>query len=147
MAFKASNVLPQEAYQTTKRAAVQLSVNVTSFNARMASSGADYDFLRDVYQTLTRSNNQFSSLKDTPGLAQFAKDQEVDPAYDVAMEFTSMQAAISSALSWMDTNIPTGVTLKTPTEWGDGTLVSAVFTPAQTSGLRAELTALVATIS
>lgn len=147
MAFKASNILPQEAYQTVKRAAVQLKVNLASFNTRLAGSSADYDFLRDIYQTLARADSQFTSLRSTQGLADFARVQEGDPSYDVAAEFVGMQAAIAVALSWLDANIPTNVELKTPFNWSDGTMVSTTFNVTQTAGLRTEIDAILATIA
>jgi len=146
MAFRASNVLPSDAYLIVKRAAVQLKVNLQGFNVQLAASGADYDFLKGIYLTLKRADTQFTTLKATPGLAQYAQDQEVDPSYDVAVEFTSMQAAISGALAWMDTNVPVSVTVKPLNTWDDSTLISDTFTPAQTNGLQFELNLVIAEI-
>jgi len=147
MTFRASNILPQEAYQTVKKAAWQLNINLVSFNAQLASTGADYNFLRSIYQTLTRSNNQLTALEATPGLAAFAQAQEDDVTYNVAAEFVTLEAAIGDALLWLDTNIPTAVTLKSPGAWDDGTMVATVFSPAQTAGLQAALATVVAAIS
>lgn len=147
MTFRASNVIASVAYDLVRRAAVQLKINLQAMNTTLAASGADYDFLKDIYLTLTRANNQFNTLKSTPGLVQYAKDLEVDPAYDVAAEFTAMQGAISAAITWMDNNVPTNVTAKPPNQWTDETLISNEFTPAQTSGLRSALAAVVAEIS
>ena len=147
MAFRASNVLPAKAYDTVRGAAVQLKLNLQGFNVQLAANGADYDFLQSIYRTLTRANNQFDVLKATTGLAEYAKNAEVDQAYDVAAEFTSMQAAIDAALGWMNTNIPTSVTVKNPTVWDDSTLISNTFTPAQTAGLQTALGAVITEIS
>lgn len=147
MAFKASNVVPQEAYRQVKGAAVQLKVNLMSFKAKMAASGADYDYLHGIYMTLKRADDQFTSLKSTSGLAQYAKDQESDQAYDVAAAFTSMQAEISTAMAWMVANVPTNVTAKSPDQWGDSTLISNTFTAAQTSGLQTALQGVIDEIS
>jgi hypothetical protein len=139
MAFKAGNVIPSDAYQTVKRAAVQLKVNVVAAQAQLAASGADYQFLQGIYLTLTRANDQFNTLRTTPGLADYAQAQENDPAYDVAAEFAVMQAAITAATDWMDANIPTSVTAKVPSEWDGGVIISNTFTPAQTVGLQTAL--------
>lgn len=146
MAFRASSIIPLSAYQTAKRAAAQLKVNAQSMRAALAASNASYDFLRDIYRTLERAQAQFTQLAATPGLAGYAKAQENDPAYDVAAEFTAMQGAITSALTWMNSNAPTGVTAKTPANWGDGSLIANEFTPAQTAGLRTQLDAVIAAI-
>lgn len=147
MSFRASNVVPQEAYTIVKRAAVQLKLNLQGMNAQLAGSGADYEFLRDIYRTLERANNQFETLKTTPGLADYAEIQENDPAYDVAAAFATMQAAIAAAIAWMDNNVPTSVTAKTPANWGDGTLIATTFTAGQTAGLQAALQGVIDTIS
>lgn len=147
MAFRAGNVIPIEAYTIVKRAAVQLKLNMQSMKAQLAASGANYDYLRDIYRTLERANSQFDNLKTTPGLAAYAQDQENDPAYDVAAEFTAMQAAITAAMTWMDSNVPTSVTAKSPANWGDGSLIETAFTAGQTAGLRTALQGVIDTIS
>jgi len=139
MAFRASNVVPQDAYLTLKRAAVQLKINLVGQKAKLAASGASYDFLQDIYLTMTRANGQFDALKVTPGLSAYAQAQESDNTYDVAAEFTSMQAAIIAAAGWMDANVPTSVTVKPPSAWSGGEIISNVFTAGQTTGLQAAL--------
>ena len=149
MAFKASNEVPADAYRRVKGAAVQLKLNCQSFNARLAASGADYPYLRDIYLTLTRANNQFNKLKVTPGLAQYAKDQENNQAYDVVAEFNTMQTALQGVLTWMETNIPvTNQNVSPVTDWANEQTIQIanIFTASQTSGLRTEMAALIATI-
>lgn len=148
MAFKASNIVPDRAYQTIRTAAVQLKRNLQAFNTFLSSNNANYDYLRDIYLTLKNSNAQFTSLKTTPGLTQYAADQEADPAYDVSAEFSTMQSAISSAMAWIEGNVPTnGLTAVAPSSWtAGGSLIENEFTPAQTSPLRTELSAVIATI-
>lgn len=139
MAFRASNVLPSDAYLKVKRAAVQLKLTLQGNKAQLAANGADYEFLQRLYLALKNANNYFSTLKTTPGLAAYAKDQESDQAYDVAAEFTAMQTSLTSAMTWMESNVPTNVTTKPVNEWGDGVIVSNTFTPAQTAGLQTAL--------
>lgn len=147
MAFRATNTIPIDAYTVTKRAAVQLRINLIAFKAQLSASGATYDFLRDIYRTLERANNQFDALKTTPGLAAYAQAQESDGTYDVAGEFATMQAAIDAATGWMDSNVPTSVTAKAPASWGDGSLIATSFTPTQTAGLQTALQGVIDTIS
>jgi len=146
MAFKASNVLPADAYLTIKRGAVQLKVNLQGFVTYMAANDIDYDYLRGVYRTLERAKDQFDTLKTTAGLAQYAKDQESDQAYDVVTEFNSLITTIQAAITWLDNNVSTNVTAKLPENWRDGTLISNTFTPVQTAGLRTALNAVSAEI-
>lgn len=146
MAFRASNIVPQQAYQIVKSAAVQLKLNVSAMVAQLASSNASYEFLRDIYRTLSRAHGQFVELSTTAGLEAYAKQQENDPAYDVGAEFVSMQSAIVTTIQWMDANVPTAVTVNTPSAWGDGAMIATTFTPEQTAPLRTALQAVVTAI-
>jgi len=146
MAFRASNLVPHEAYRIVKQAAVALKTNLQRINLELAGSNADYETLRGIYRLMERASEQFSSLSTTAGLAEYARSQENDGTYDVAAEFAAMQSAITAALSWMDANIPTSVTVGPPSTWGDGTMVINEFTPAQTGGLRSKIAAVIATI-
>lgn len=145
--FRASNIVPQDAYNLAKRTALQLKTNLSSQRAALAAGSADYDFLRDIYLTLSRAKNGFDNLRTTPGLADYASSQENDPAYDVAAEFTSMLSSITSAMAWIEANVPTSVTVQPVTDWGAGSMISQTFTPAQTTGLRSVLDSVIATIS
>ena len=147
MAFRASNIVPSDAYQTVKRAAVQLKINMVAQKAQLAASGANYQFLQDIYLTLKRANNQFDALKTAPGLSDYAKAQENDPAYNVATEFTSMQSAIVACMGWMGANVPTSVTAKAPSTWDGGSIISNTFTSGQTAGLQTALQTVIDTIS
>lgn len=147
MAFKASNIIPSDAYQVVKRAATQLKLNCQGFVSTLQASGADYNYLRDIYLTLVRAKDQLNTLSTTPGLAAYAQDQENDPAYDVAAEFTGMLAAITGAITWMDTNVPTSVTAKSPAEWSNNeSMIVDTFSSGVTAGLRTALNAVVAEI-
>lgn len=139
MAFKASNVVPQEAYRIVKQAAVNLKANLQTANATMAAGVVGVPYLRALYERLADTNAQFDALKTTPGLAAYAQAQEDDPAYDVVAEFTAMQTAIVAALAWMDTNEPAQVSI-------EDFEVTTTFSPGATAGLRSELAAVIATI-
>jgi len=140
MAFRASSIVPSDAYAIVKRAAVQLKINLQGFNTTMQAGNINYEFLQGVYMTLKRADDQFDNLKTTPGLAAYAADQENDQTYDVAAEFNAMQSAINAAINWLNSNIPTSVTAKTPDTWDGGVIIANEFTPAQTAGLRTQLT-------
>lgn len=148
MAFRASNVIPQIAYQKVRGAASQLKLNCAAFIAQMAASGAGYSFLRDIYLTLHNANAQFTLLAGTPGLAEYATAQEHDENYDVAAEFVAMQAAITAALSWMNTNIPTTVTATAPADWPiNQSMISTSFNAGDTAGFRVLLQTVADSVS
>jgi len=143
MAFRASNVVPQEAYRMAKGAAVNIKRHCQSYNTKMAASGADYELLRAIARTLRDGGNQLSELSGTPGLAAYAQAQEDDGSYDVVAEFLALQSAISAAIAWLDANVPTSVTVQPPSAWDNGPLVIETFTPPQTEGLRSALSAVI----
>lgn len=147
MAFRASNVVPQRAYEQVKQAAVNLKGTLQNANSVMSSESVGYDFLYRVQQALSNANAQFNALKTAPGLSDYAQSQENDPAYDVAAEFTAMQGAIASALTWMDTNVPTSVTVASPSGWSTPNVITNTFAPAATAGFRATLQSVIDTIS
>lgn len=147
MAFKASTVIPQTAYQQTKAAAMQLKFNLQAHIAQLATQNATYEFLRDIYRTLTRAHGQLTTLSTTPGLADYAVIQESDTNYDVVAEFVAMLAAIEAARQWMVANVPLAVTVKPVADWADSDIIATTFTPAQTAGFRTVLDGVVSVIS
>lgn len=66
----------------------------------------------------------------TPGLAQYAKDQLNDPAYDIVAEYNAMRSAAVALRDWLDANIPAEPT----------------YTPAQTAGFRTAADTFLSTI-
>lgn len=143
MAFKATNVVPADAYNRVKRAASNLKLNCGEFVTTMAAGDVAFSYIRSVYKTLYDADAFFDLLKTTPGLVAYAADQEDDPAYDVAAEFTAMQSAINQAITWMNNNVPTSVTAVSPPDWPTSeNFIATVFTPAQTATLRTGLTAI-----
>ena len=144
MAARVSNILPVNAYNTLRGAGVQLKVNLQGNNVQLAATGADYEFLKGIVLTLKRSDNQFTTLLAVPGLDQAAKDAEKLPLYDVVAEFTGIKEAITDVLTWMDDNAPTNVTTKVPSTWDDSTMIATSFSPSQMSGLRSQISAVIA---
>ncbi len=148
MAFKASNILPEQAYNTLKRTAVQLKINLQSFNTNLENNNVDFKLIKAIYLTINNAKNQLDALSQTPGIIEYAKVQEDDQGYNVAAEFIDLIEKMQSALTWVSNNVPSTVTLKVPNAWGspNDTIVSNTFTPAQTAGLRTVLTTIITAI-
>jgi len=147
MVFRASTTSPQAAYATLKAAAVQLKINLVSIESHLATTFVNYDYVRDVFKTLQRANNQFTTLKTTPGIDQYAKDQEGDQTYDVVAAITAIQGAIATALTGINDQAPTTVNLIPPSQWGDdNTMIADVLTDTQTTDLRGVLSLVIAEI-
>lgn len=147
MTFPASGVLPARAFDEIRQTAVTVKQTCTNYINTASSQNVDYDFIKAILFALNRANDRFNQLRTTPGLAAYAKAQVDDPNFDIAAEFSAMQSAITGALDWAATNIPTNVTLKPTSQWDSGSIVSGSFTPAQTAGLRSVLQSVVDTIS
>jgi len=148
MAFRATSITTQRAYQQVKGAAANVRANCSAFISKLAGENTNYQTLRDVYVLLHNASAQLSSLASTPGLAEYAAAQEGDPQYDVVAEFTALQGTIAAVLAWMQSNVPTNVTAVSPANWPSSEgLIATTFTPAQTAGMRTQLAAVVAAIS
>jgi len=148
MAFRATNIAADDAYTTIKRTGKNLRTTLVSEIARMAAGPTDFDQLKELVLFMVNVNAQINTLKTTPGLAAHAKLVENDPAYDAPTEFNVMLSAITSAMAWMQANMPTNITAKQPSQWSSqSSMIATTFSAAQTAGLRAELQAVVDTIS
>lgn len=148
MAFRATSITTQRAYQQVKGAAANVRANCSAFISKLAGENTNYQTLRDIYVLLHNASAQLSSLAATPGLAAYAAEQEADQNYDVVAEFTALQVVIGATLAWMSSNVPTSVTAVAPASWPSASsLIATSFTPAQTAGLRTQLQSVVDSIS
>lgn len=148
MAFKATNVVPQKAYEQVKGAAAQLKGTIPGVVSHMANNSIGLEDARNVYFMLKRAHDQLDSLKSTPGLPAYAQAQENDGTYDVAAEFTALLTNIQTGITWIENNVPATVSLAPASQWTtSGTLSDTAFTPAQTAGLRTALNTIEASIA
>ena len=144
--FPASSIIPQQAYLTVKGIANLLKTRITNNIENLSIANVDYDYLREIYRTIERANDGLNSKKNVPGIVEYAKEAESNAGLDIVAEFSALQQTMSDALEWINNNVPLTATVKPPSEWGDGTLIERVFTPAQTAGLRSTLQTIVDTI-
>ena len=91
----------------------------------------------------------FNQVAAIPGIAAYAQAQYSDATYDVVVEFNAMVAAIQACVDWVVANFPkdAGGFAQAYTMQADGSRTAATFTSAQTSGLAANLNAVVAAIA
>lgn len=147
MALRASSVITSDAYLQVKRGATQLKINLQTFSAFMATNNLDYDYIKNIYLTLTRSRDKMAELGVIPGLDAYAKDQEDDQLYDFDTEFSDLDTAIDSAIAWVDLNVPTSATVQDPVDWEAGTsMIINTFTPVQMAGLKTAIDAVITEI-
>jgi len=147
MAFLATNQLPADAYEKAKRQAVQLKNLAVSRSTEFAS-GAAANVILATADNITAMRDNLNTYKAVPGIAAYAADQEDDPLYDVAAEFTAMIAAADAVIANIGTTMPTDgtysliVTVET-----DATLTWRTFTGVQLATLRGLLDTLAVSIS
>jgi glycine/serine hydroxymethyltransferase len=133
MAFKATNLLPVIALQDAKRIAVQ-SKNYAAARASSWASGANADEIIDTLAVFKTNRDRLQEVAATPGIVQYARDQESDQAYDVVGEFNALVAAIDAFIAGVIAAIPTQNPDNYALLWvveNDGTTTARNFSGAQ----------------
>lgn len=147
MAFEASSQIPTYAYERARALANRMKNFLTTQRNIFVQSG-DMDQIIEVLKKLNEYNTDFSDFSSVPGIAQYAKDQQDDQAYNVVGEFNAMVTAVVSARDWIVVNMPDdGTYLLGHTIELDGSVTPRPFTSGQLSGLVTELDAVIATVA
>lgn len=147
MAFPASRGALSDVLEKACRAALDIRSRADEARARMAQGDVTASQILDLYQRLRVQRNVLNDASSKSGIGAYAQDQLGDEALDVAAEFSGMISEIDATLQWIEDNFPTdadGHLLAR--KWGAAGPIDRAFTPAQTSGLRARLDALAATV-
>ena len=148
MAFRASNVIPAAQYDRGKQLAVQLKRQAVGRSATFASGATSAEILALV-DNLNAFKAGLDTVRQIPGIAVYATEQENDGAYDVATEFLAMIAAVDAVIANVVATLPAdgGGWLLINKINADGSLVPRVFTGAQLANIRALLDAVAAAIT
>jgi hypothetical protein len=149
MTFRALNTLPDKAFTEAKSLAASIRSQAQQAATDFTSTGADADRILSLIRRLIGARKRFNELKTTPGLAAHAQEQENDPTYDVAAEFTAMLATLQAAEDALIAAIPRDgsgyLLLQTMNAQGD--LGPRQFTPAQLNSIVPLFVAIVDSIS
>ena len=147
MAFRATNILPETGYDQVKKVATQLKRFSENRSADL-TGGGNSDQLLGTVDTMLVFKEQFGSLASIPGIGDYAKEQEDDPAYDVAAEFLAMIALVDAVITTVTTGFPVDGSdfLLAYTFNPDGSQLPRTFTSGQTAGVVTALDAVVAGI-
>ena len=148
MAFKASNILPQSAYNRARNAALNLRQYCQAKSAVIQTSGMNGNDLLGILETLKQASIDFATLKATPGIAQYAKDQENDQAYDVATEFNTLESLVNTAVINLAASLPVdsnGYLLLLKLQ--DSVKDWRAFTPVQLAGIKSDLDAIILAVN
>ena len=147
MAFRASNIIPESGYRKAKNVALGARdfAIATSTSYTLTTRA---DSVLSAYHTLRRYRDDLNGVAAIAGIAQYARDQEVDQAYDVVAEFTALVASIDAAMDEIETTFPVD---------GSGFLLEKklvgeayefrTFTPATLATLRGFLDAVAAAVT
>ena len=148
MTFRATNIVPVDAYELARQNAAGVRRFSQNLSTQLAAGGNSEEVLAVVDSLVSFKNNLNESV-GVPGIVAYAQDQEDDPAYDVAAEFIALIALIDLAITEVVTTIPKdgGGFLLIQTINADGTRVPRDFTGAQLTGITTRLDNIVAGIS
>lgn len=148
MAFKATQLSPDEAYREIKRIARRVDEVAAEAIAALAGDVNADQIIGWAYRLRSRDNQISAVLAavDVPDLIQYARDQEDDQTYDVQAEFNAMSTQIGEVMSWVQTNFPANGGFLLSHSFGAEGLVPRIFAPASTAGLLTEIQALDASI-
>lgn len=148
MAFRAGSIILSRAYIEVKTRALSMKNRAISGQSDMTDN-VNSDYLIELMLALRSDYSRLEELRVMPGLVAYAKDQENDALYDIAAEFSVMQAAASAAVLWIKNNLPedgSGYLLLYKTT-ADADLSPRSFAPGVTAPLVALLGTLEAAIA
>jgi len=148
MAFLASNIIPEEGFNRAKKLALQVKNYLTVRESQFASD-TNADVILATFNDLKRYRDEFLSYRDIPGIAQYAKDQENDQAYDVVTEFNSMITSVEDVMTSIYSSFPKDANgyLLEKQLLANGTYTYRVFTSAQLSTLRGLVTTAISQVT
>jgi hypothetical protein len=154
MAFRASSQIKADGLSEAKRLALRAKSFAQSHHAAMAAGNVSANLVLQVLQEFKSLIERWTAIAGIAGLGLYAQDQEGDMLYDVGVEFLAMRSAAIDVRDRIIAEMPkatapAGVVgrLAIQTIEADGAITTAVFTPAQTANLRADLTTFIGTIT
>lgn len=154
MTFRASTQIKADGLSEAKRLAVDLKAFAQDHRMALAAGNVSANLVIQIMQTFRDFIVRLAVIASVPGMAAYAIDQENDVTYDVAAEFTAMRNAAIAVRDRIiaempKANSPAAVAGRAAVQTlnADGSVSTAVFTPAQTANLRTDLDTFIATIS
>ncbi len=148
MTFRATNIIPEQGFSKAKSLCTSLKSFCESRSSEYAAGATSHRIL-DALSTLIAMSVQLDIVRSTPGIAQYARDQEGDPAYDVAAEFIAVLALLDTLTTNIISAVPRDANdfLLTETMDANGVRIPRTFTGGMLSGIRADLDAVANGIS
>ena len=136
-----------KAYATAQSEAIRVKTFAGQAGTALAAGNVSANAVIQIMTNLKSSMEVWDSASGLSGMAQFARDQEDDQAYDVVAEFLIMRNAAAACADWVRDNFPeAGGFIQKDTIETDWSITVRQFTPAQTVGLQTALATLDAAI-
>lgn len=149
MAFRASTPDAAIAYNNIKQQARNSKTYLTNQRAAMQQATCDSAVVVSTIQHFSAVIANMAIWAATPGLTQYARDQENDQAYDVVAEYNAMNTAMVNARDSLISMFPTqggSGYLLYQTMDAQGRITTRSFTSAQLVGAVTLLTSVIGTI-
>jgi hypothetical protein len=149
MSFKATTTDVAIAYSSIKQQARATKTYLQTQVAAMQQPTCDSVIALSTIQHFGAVIGLFAVWSATPGLAQYARDQENDQAYNVVAEYTAMNNAMVSARDSLISMFPKDGNgfLLYQTLNAQGQISSRTFTSAQLASAVTLLNSVIATIA
>jgi hypothetical protein len=148
--FKASTVTTQDAYSDIRRQAVASRAFLVANRALMVAAQVNSTVPLAVITHLSTVVPRLDLLAGTPGLPQYAKDQQGDQNYNVVVQYTTMRdlmvSVMTTLIAMFPTNGGTPAYLIYETLSVAGVRTARVFTAAQVAPAVVAIDALIAAI-
>ena len=141
MAFKASNIIPEQGYTQAKRSVLNLQRYCQAKSSNL-DIGIDANDLLGILATLKQASIDLTAFKAITGIAAYAIEQEVDVSYDVVAEFNALIAFVDAAVTNISTAIPEAGGFLQIISLTGSDVVWREFTPAQLSVVKTNLDAI-----
>ena len=106
MAFRASPTV-KEAYEEILREFRRAKATAQARGAEIAAGPVEARVLINTMNAMVGYSEAIAAAVNTPGLAQYARDQHNDPNYDVVAEANYARGNIDSIPAWLLANLPT----------------------------------------
>ena len=149
MAFRASNIVPEQALTAGKNLALSIKSQAQA-RADQFLSDTSADSVINTYLELHSAYNSLNAVKDTPGLSTYAQAQENDGTYDIVAEFNGLLTAIDTAMQSIRNAYPVDANnylLDRTFDLGSGTFIYRTFTAAQLATVQSNLQAVADAVS
>lgn len=136
----------QDGLRQAQNDAAQLKTYCQQVSTATAAGAVSANLLVEVFWRLVQVKERFDLAAAVSGMAAYAQAQLGNGSLDIAAEFTAMVAAVVATREWMITHFPSNGGYILKDQLTAAGVVVRQFSPAETAGLRTQLTALIATI-